>query len=341
MTEHESRASDPSIELFVDSSDDTESAPAAVRWTPRPDLLDSVPGDRHFVVEIDDEGRAHLRFAAGFDDRPESGTRLRAQYRIGNGPAGNVGADAISIVIAEESALGGTALTVRNPLAAIGGTNQETVAEAKQFAPSAFRTRRERAVIAEDYAELLTRDCANEVQGSASALRWNGSWYEARSGIDARGKEEAAAALVRRARGRLHRYRRIGHDLRVESARLVPLIVAMDVCVSSRHLRATVLAALRDLFSSRRLRNGQLGYFHPDKLRYGESVKVSALVAAAHKIPGIASIAVTRLERLDEGPNQELENGALRLGPLEIAQADSDPTYPDRGTVTFSVRGGR
>jgi len=338
MTEHESRQSDPIVELLGDSDED-ESASAA--WTPRADLLDSMPGDRNFVVEIDDEGRAHLRFGAGFDDRPSSGTRLRAKYRTGNGPAGNVGAEAISIVVAEEAALGGAALIVRNPLAAIGGTDQETVAEAKQFAPSAFRTRRERAVIADDYAELLARDFAPDIQGAASALRWNGSWFEARSGIDARGAEEAAAALVRRARGRLHRYRRIGHDLRVESARLVPLVVAMDVCVSPRHLRSTVLSALRDLFSSRRLRNGQLGYFHPDKLRYGESVKVSALVAAAHTIPGIASIAVTRLERLDEGPNQELENGILPLGPLEIAQVDSDPTYPDRGTVTFSMRGGR
>jgi predicted phage baseplate assembly protein len=266
---------------------------------------------------------------------------LRARYRIGNGRDGNVGAEAIGIVVAEEAALGGTTLTVRNPLPAIGGTNAETVAEAKQFAPSAFRVRRERAVIAEDYAELLARDFASEVQGAASALRWNGSWYEARTGIDARGKEEAAAALVKRARGRLHRYRRIGHDLRVESACLVPLVVAMDVCVSPHHLRATVLAALRDAFSSRRLRNGQLGYFHPDQLHYGESVKVSALVAAAYSIPGIASIAVTRLERLDEGPNQELENGLLPLGPLEIAQVDSDPTYPDRGAITFTVRGGR
>lgn len=333
MTEHDSRDSEPSLELF---SRDT-----AVSWIPRPDLLDSSAGDRHFVVEIDDEARAHLRFSADFDARPEGGTRLRAEYRIGNGRAGNVGAETISVVIAEEVALGGSALVVRNPLAAVGGTNAETVAEAKQFAPSAFRVRRERAVIANDYAELLARDFAGDVQGAASALRWNGSWFEAQTGIDARGQEQAASALVRRARGRLHRYRRIGHDLSVESARLVPLIIAMDVCVSPHHLRANVVAELRDKFSSRRLRNGQLGYFHPDKLRYGESVKVSALVAAAYNIPGISSIAVTRLERLDEGPNQELENGLLPLGPLEIAQVDSDPIYPDRGAVTFTVGGGR
>jgi predicted phage baseplate assembly protein len=333
MTEQNSRESAPSIELF---SNDT-----SVSWTPRPDLLDTAPDDRNFVVEIDDEGSAHLRFSADFDGRPDGGTALRAQYRIGNGRTGNVGAEAITVVVADEAALGGSALKVRNPLAAAGGTNAESVAEAKQFAPSAFRVRRERAVIAEDYAELLARDFEGDVQGAASALRWNGSWYEARTGIDARGQEQAAVALVRRARGRLHRYRRIGHDLRVESARLVPLSVAMDVCVSPRYLRAAVLEDLRDLFSSRRLKNGQLGYFHPDRLRYGESVKVSALVAAAYDIPGIASLAVTRLERLDEGPNQELENGLLPLGPLEIAQVDSDPVYPDRGSITFTVRGGR
>jgi hypothetical protein len=342
MTEHETRESNPAVELLVDSGAESNvSNGGGAKWTARPDLLDSSPGDRHFVAEIDDDGFAHLRFAAELDHRPDGGTRLQARYRIGNGRAGNAGAESIAVVIAEEAALGGSALTVRNPLPAIGGTEAESVAEAKQFAPSAFRVRRERAVIASDYAELVARDFADDVQGAASELRWNGSWYEARTGIDARGKAEAAAGLVRNARGRLHRYRRIGHDLRVESARLVPLIVAMDVCVASNHLRASVLAALREAFSSRRLRNGQAGYFHPDRMHYGESVKVSALVAAAHGVPGVSSIAVTRLERFDEGPNQELENGLLPIGPLEIAQVDSDPTYPDRGAITFTVRGGR
>jgi predicted phage baseplate assembly protein len=290
--------------------------------------------------EIDDEGLAHLRFATS-DGRPDPDTRLAARYRVGNGLAGNVGAETITLVVADSAALGGATLVVRNPLPARGGQAAETVAEAKQFAPSAFRARRERAIIAEDYAELLERDLAPEIQGAASAMRWNGSWFEVEVGVDARDSAQATAALVRRARGRLHRYRRVGHDVRVESARLVPLTIALDVCVGSSELRAPLHAALREEFGSARRRDGQLGFFHPDNLRYGQGVTVSALVAAAQRVPGVGSVAVTRLERMNEGPNQELQNGVLPLGPLEIAQVDTDPTYPDRGTITFTLRGGR
>ncbi|MEO8576158.1 MAG: putative baseplate assembly protein [Gemmatimonadales bacterium] len=332
----------PQIELVaLTRGTDGNVVDDTLRWTARRDLLDSEPADRHFVVEIDDDGMAHLRFAASIENRPERGRLLRARYRVGNGQGGNVGVDTITLIVADIAATGGAALEVRNPLSAVGGTGAETVAEAKQFAPSAFRVRRERAVTADDYAELLERDFANEVQGAAAGLRWNGSWYEVQAGIDARDTEKAAAALVRNARGRLYRYRRIGHDIRVESARLVPLTIVMDVCVLPRDLRAPVHATLLEMFNNRRTRNGQLGFFHPDNLRYGRNVSVSELVAIAQQVPGVASLAVTRLERAGEGPNKELENAQLPLGSLEIAQVDNDPSYPDRGTITFTLRGGR
>ena len=34
-------------------------------WKPRYDLIESGPDDRHFVVEIDNDGIAHLRFGDG------------------------------------------------------------------------------------------------------------------------------------------------------------------------------------------------------------------------------------------------------------------------------------
>ncbi len=65
-------------------------------WFPRRDLLASDDAARDFVVEIQDDGRARLRFG---DDthgrRPEEETEFKAIYRIGNGAAGNVGAESI------------------------------------------------------------------------------------------------------------------------------------------------------------------------------------------------------------------------------------------------------
>ncbi|MDQ1443866.1 MAG: hypothetical protein QOI20_330, partial [Acidimicrobiaceae bacterium] len=63
-------------------------------WTPRPDLLGAGPDERAFVVEMDEERRAHLRFGDGrMGARPEPGTVFTAEYRVGAGPPGNVGAE--------------------------------------------------------------------------------------------------------------------------------------------------------------------------------------------------------------------------------------------------------
>ena len=54
-----------------------------------------------------------------------------ARYRTGTGTAGNVGAEALSQL---EAPLDG--LTVRNPLAAVGGTDLEPTRLVKLYAPA-------------------------------------------------------------------------------------------------------------------------------------------------------------------------------------------------------------
>ncbi len=98
-------------------------------WEPRRDLLASGPEDRHFVVEMDNERRAHLRFGDGELGRmPGAGTSFRAVYRVGNGPSGNVGAEAISHIVFRNRLPQGAEIRPRNPFPAIGGTGPEPLA---------------------------------------------------------------------------------------------------------------------------------------------------------------------------------------------------------------------
>src|SRR5205085_10712555 len=111
--------------------------------------------DRRFVAEVDDEGIAHLRFGDGVHGRsPEVGIPLAATYRSGNGAAGNVGREAIAHLVLRDRKVDGARIYVRNPLAARGGADPEPVAEARMFAPGMIQARRERAIVAADYAEL-------------------------------------------------------------------------------------------------------------------------------------------------------------------------------------------
>lgn len=308
-------------------------------WTVVRDLLASGRDDAHVAAEVDDRRQARLRFG---DDRlgraPDAFSRIFARRRTGNGPDGNVGNDKLTIAV-HATPVSGLVLKPRNPLPAVGGTAPEPVAEAKLFAPFAFSQELARAVTPEDYAEIAARN--PKVQRAAAELRWNGSWYEVRVAIDALGAAVAGSDLLAAVFTELSRFRRIGHDLAVRPADLVPLDIELSVCVAPTHLRAHVLAALRARFGSGCLADGTPGYFHPDALSFGDDIALSRLMAAAQAIDGVDSVQVTRLERLHEGPNGELAAGVLAIGPLEIARADSDPNAPENGRMTFAMRGGR
>lgn len=137
------------------------------QWTAKRDLLDSNGDDFHFVVEIDDEGVAHLRFGDGSLGRsPEAGTVFEARYRVGNGPSGNVGRDSIRCIVFRQATDVGN-LEPTNPLAAIGGRAPETIDEVKLFAPSAFRSVAQRAITGEDYAVIAADNARRLAQRPA------------------------------------------------------------------------------------------------------------------------------------------------------------------------------
>jgi hypothetical protein len=316
-------------------------------WEPRRHLLASGPQDRHVVAEPDDSGRARLRFGDGeLGSRPVDGTAFSAVYRIGNGPDGNVGAEAINRIGLRTKTLTGVTLRPRNPLPASGGTSPEPLALAKLTAPDAFRRELRRAVTGEDYGRLAERDPTDPaernpaVQRGVGRLRWTGSWYEAQVAVDAVGGP-ANDRLLAEIRDALEPYRRVGHDVAVRRARDVALDVALLICVEPHHLRGHVRAALLDVLGSRALPGGRHGLFHPDALSFGEPVHLSRVVAAAQAVAGVESVTVTRFKRLLGAATGELETGVLRLGPLEVARLDNDPAFPEHGRLTLDLRGGR
>lgn len=311
-------------------------------WQARPDLLGSQPEDRHFVVETDDARRPHLRFGNGDCGRmPEAGESFCALYRVGNGPEGDVGAETITRIVFRQDYPSGVEIRPRNPLPAVGGQAPESLPEAKLRAPHLFRSHLERAVTAGDYAAIVMRDFQTQVQRAAAALCWNGTVPEVWVAVDALAGAQADPTLLSEIERHLGRYRRMGHDLRVVAARRVPLDLGLFVCVRDGYLRGHVRAALLEAFSNRLLADGRRGFFHPDALSFGQGVYLSQIVAAAQAVAGVESVRVTRLERLYEGPNGELESGVLPLGPLEIARLDNDPGFPEHGRLTLELEGGR
>jgi len=308
-------------------------------WTARADLLASGPDDRAFVAEIDNDGVANLRFGDGeLGRQPAAGTTFSADYRVGGGSAGNVGAEAICLLVLRGFKEDPVDVHVRNPLAASGGVDPQAIDDARMLLPGQFRRQIERAITAADYAELAARNTA--LQAATAKLAWTGSWYEADVAVDPLGTEAASGTLLAALCGDLHRYRRMGHDLRVQAARYVPLMLRLAVCALPGHDRGHVKAALLARIGSRA--SGRMrGLFHPDELAPGRSIALSRIIAAAQSVAGVECVDVVAFHRLFEPPSHEIANGVLPLAANEIAQLDNDPDHPERGQLLIDVRGGR
>lgn len=304
-------------------------------WRPRGDLLSSDAFKEEFVAEVDEDGRATLRFG---DDqhglRPAPNVDFTATYRVGNGSSGNLGADSLVHIITIDAGVVG----VRNPLAAHGGTDPESIEHVRRVAPDAFRIQ-ERAVTPDDYAAVAKRH--REVSDAAATVRWTGSWRTIFLTIDRLGGRPVDADFEEDMRLHLERYRMAGHDVEIDGPQFVPLEIEMTVCVKPNYFRSDVKEALLRIFSSGTNSDGERGFFHPDNFSFGQPVYLSTIYAAAQKVEGVRFVTIETFGRLGSTSPQALDDGVLSLARLEVARLDNDQNFAERGVFRLSMEGGK
>jgi hypothetical protein len=317
----------------------------AQTWTPALDLLDADPSSRAFVVEVDDEQVANLRVS----DAPPGGT-LEARYRVGNGVAGNVVAEAINAILwtdatttAGRSAAGAigdavTAVTgVRNPLPATGGVDPESVDAARMAMPGSFQDRQPRALTAADYAAFAAG--LPGVRRAAAELRYTGALVVAEVAIQPTAGEVPHPALLTAAQRALESVRRIDHVVRVHAPRYRPLVIELEAMLEPDTIRAGVEAELATLLSDGWLADGLPALFNPERVDFGETVYASAVVAAVQDVDGVTLAELKRFEFLDDA--RSALSPTLQVGAMELVRLDNDPTHPENGYAVLWMEGGR
>lgn len=316
----------------------------AITWHSARDLLSSDRFSREFVVEMENDGTALIRFGDGIlGMEPEPNTKENprtfcAIYRVGNGPRGNVGAESIERIVRTKNFLPSGIAMIRNPMPARGGRDSEGLDEVRQYAPQAFR-RQERAVTESDYSEVLKRH--PEVQRASAMLRWTGSWYTVFVAIDRFGGKEVDDNFKEEMRRHLERYRLAGYDVEINAPLYAPLYIQMKVCVDRNYFRDKVEQELLTVLSNRDLPDGRRGFFHPDNFTFGQSVYLSQIYETVMRIQGVCSVTITRFERLDKQSGDALEEGAMKMGIFEIARLDMDQNRPENGRIDFCMEGGQ
>ncbi|MEU1973409.1 hypothetical protein ABZ477_17275 [Microbacterium sp. NPDC019599] len=304
-------------------------------WFPVRDLLATDAFMREFVVEVEADGRATIRFGDGeYGPRPRAGTVFDVTMRRGTGPAGNIGRESIGHVVTDTAGVTGAT----NLVAARGGTRAEPLERTRQDAPAAFFVP-QRAVTADDYATMAERH--PDVQRAVATERYTGSWYTVFLTVDRRGGGAVDARFEQRLRGFLERYRMAGHDLEIDGPHFVALEVGLKVCVLPDFYRADVRQALLTRLGRGRRDDGGPAFFHPDEHTFGQPVTLSALLAAAHGVEGVHLVEPITFQRRGDPRGDGIRRGELAMGRLEIARLDNDPSFIERGTLELAMEGGR
>ena len=305
-------------------------------WEPQPDLLESGESDRVFVVEVESDGTATLRFG---DDTnglaPEGGTAFTANYRIGNGTAGNVGADSLTYMAVADARI----QKCRNPMPAVGGIDPETNDQVRRRAPQAFLTQ-ERAVTMADYAAVTEQN--PHVDKAVATLRWTGSWYTVFIAIEPQGAGNLAPTLKKSLKKNVERYHLAGQDLELDSPQYVPLEIELDICVDPDYFMGDVQPSLMQVLGSGISPTGVRGFFYPDNFTFGQTVYLSPIFATARLVAGVVAVRATTFQPQGLPPtDQYLNVGEIKLGPLQIARLANDPSFPNHGQLTLVLEGGK
>ncbi|HEX2039849.1 MAG TPA: baseplate J/gp47 family protein [Acidimicrobiales bacterium] len=330
--------------------------PAATpwEWTWRRRLLDAEPFESAFTVdaasyrplldasgavvvhEYDGDGDT-VRFGDGvFGEVPDRGAVFAVTYRVCDGLAGNVAADAITRV---DPSAAGWITRVTNPFPATGGADPEPDDRVRRLAPHAFRAVQHRAVRREDY-EAAARTLP-WVDRAGTVFRWTGSWLTVFTTADPKGTEHLPVERQTELVSLLDRYRMAGYESYVPAPRYVALDLVVVLCARPDAFRADVAervaAALRPFGD----RPGDRGFFHPDHFTFGTPLERSALEAAVQDVVGVLGIHDVRYRRRGVTAGYVTMPETVRVASDQVVRVHDDPNRPEAGSVRVVVEGGK
>lgn len=319
-------------------------------WEEQSDLIESEGDDEHFIVETDEYRASRMRFGNDRNGRAlPDGAIVTCAYQVGQGEAGNVGADTLT---GFDAAAVPEVTEVWNPFDIVDGREPEPVAEIVRRVPEAYRQRQLRAVTLEDYVKR-----AEELPGVAHAAAryaWTGSWRTVRLAIDPKGTTILDDNLRRQIESYLNAVRLIGEDLEIRPAQYVPLDIFLRVCAHPEYWPADLDAELQQEFSDAYAATGHPGFFHPDSWTFGQPLYASQLIGRALSVTGVERVLFVSIRRLhslggpslveialapEDVPQPVIEK--LDVDGFEIIQVANDPSALESGRIRFEIKGGR
>jgi predicted phage baseplate assembly protein len=267
------------------------------------------------------------------------GAIIHAQYQVGTGSEGNIGADQLVFARALTGPLSGAIQRVWNPFDVSDGRDYEPAEKIRRNAPEAYRARQLRAVTLADYVRR-----AEEVDGVSRAVAryaWTGSWRTVRVTIDPVGTISFDDALRQRVADHLESVRLIGEDLELRPPRFVPLDVRIVVCLAPEFWREDLRFILDQEFGTSYTSDGRRGFFHPDNWTFGQALHRSQIEGRLQQVAGVEHVVSITMKRFNAPTPGIPGTEELEMAFDEVVLLANDPDHLERGLIRFELRGGR
>lgn len=326
------------------------------RWLWRRSLLDAGLFERAFTIEpsqyrdirpnrmigspwwdYDGDVGDSIRFGDGaFGDRPEDGSTFDVTYRVGQGAAGNVGADAVTVV---EPALQTAILSSTNPFAATDGADEESNDHVRRTAPYEFRARQFRALLAADYDKAA--DELPWVETAGTSMRWTGSWLTVFTTAEPRETEQQTLYEHIQLIELLDRRRIAGYEVYAPDPVYVSLDLIVTVCARQNAFRGEVERAIGIEIGTRQRADGHPAFFAHGQFVFGTPLERSELEAAIQRASGVGGVTSITYRRRGYSTTYSDLPETVTVGINRILRVDNDQSLPEHGSLRIVVDGGK
>ena len=89
-----------------------------------------------------------------------------------------------------------------------------------------------------------------------------------------------------------------------------------------------------------RLSNRPGGFFEPGRMRFGDDLYASDVIAVLMQITGVETVCLTSFKRTGSRFPDQIVSGRIKLSGLETAICDNDKTALRRGYIRLKTQGG-
>lgn len=260
-------------------------------WEAQDDFLESGPEDRHFLVETGFDAKSRVVFGDGVNGArvPTGKDNIIATFRSGLGKAGNVSAG----ILKKPSSKPPFLKELFNPEKAFGGSDADTEEQLREKVPVQQITF-DRAVSLQDYADLaLSFDGVGKAK---AGLRWVNNRQVVVLAVAGEAGEDATS-LLPDLRDYLDARRDINQPLLVKEVDRVPILLTINVIVSSGYDVEKVKDAIRKALGSGVNEDGTLQFFNFDRLALGMSIHKKDIYRVLEGIPGVQLISGLVIQR--------------------------------------------